>query len=64
MMEWISVKDRIPKKDTPVLCFDGTYIDVMEYWYDENGKSHFFNPPFPPNEGITHWMPLPEAPKE
>jgi hypothetical protein len=63
-MEWISVKDRLPEKDIPVLCYDGTYIDVGEYWYDENDKPVFFNPPSPPKDYITHWMPLPKPPEK
>lgn len=63
-MEWISVEDSLPEEDISVLCFDGTYMDVMQYWYDEDGKAQFFNPPSPPNDGITHWMPLPKPPKQ
>lgn len=65
MSEWIKVEDRLPPKDTPVLCYYcDTYIDVMEYWYDEQGKHIFFNPPSPPSDNVTHWMPLPEKPNE
>ena len=67
MMEWIIVKNRMPPKDTPVLCyyFD-QYMDVMEYWYDDEttGKPQFFCPPAPPVDGVTHWIPLPLPPKE
>lgn len=63
-MDWISVKDKLPEKDISVLTFDGTYINVMEYWYDEDGKQVWFNPPSPPSDNITHWMPLPNPPKE
>ncbi len=75
-MEWISVKDRLPKEYEPVLvtykssssvgrkwCSDGlATIDKCKIWHwwdsgdigdevDEENK-------------ITHWMPLPEPPKE
>jgi len=65
-MEWISVKNKLPPKDTKILCYYyGEYMDVMEYWYDnENGKPEFCNPPMPPVNEVTHWMPLPTAPKE
>jgi hypothetical protein len=57
-LKWISVKDRLPIKTVSVLVFDGSYIDVMEYWYDEEGK-----PKYPLIKNITHWMPLPEKPR-
>ena len=66
-MKWISVKDRMPTKYTRVLCFYGKYyIDVMEYWYDDDitGKPQFFNVPSPPVDDVTHWMVLPEPPKD
>ena len=58
MSEWISVKDRLPKPFESVLVFrDGKIsIDYSEengwFAYDFNGKR------------VTHWMPLPEPPKE
>lgn len=65
MSEWISVKNRLPEKDTAVLCYYDGYLDVMEYWYDEdNGKPVFYNPPSPPSENVTHWMPLPKPPED
>lgn len=87
-MEWVSVKDKLPKDDHEVLvyteeietygrhgehkkvyhdiyrgCFDGTewytsYCYGCEYIYKMNEKY--------PSEHIevTHWMLLPEPPKE
>ena len=60
---WISVKDRLPEPFSIVLCFMawGGY-DVKQF-----EQNHFFN------QGsykrledgvVTHWMPLPEPPKE
>ena len=54
--EWISVDERLPETLTTVLVYDthtqsvrfGQYRITDELWY--NGR-------------ITHWMPLPEAPK-
>ena len=63
-MEWISVSDRLPEDGIRVLTYadnsamfvasrdDGWYVDTGEYYY----SSPFTN--------ITHWMPLPEPPKE
>ena len=65
MMEWISVKDKLPPNDTEILTyqpdmkyvssFSAAWFDGEDFWYDGNGS---------PERGITHWMPLPEAPKE
>lgn len=60
--EWISVKDRLPEKKHEVyLCsldsclFQGSqYIDIR--LFDSDGKWR--------NGTVTHWMPLPELPKE
>lgn len=60
--EWISVKDRLPEKKHEVyLCsldsclFQGSqYIDIR--LFDSDGKWR--------NGTVTHWMPLPEPPKE
>lgn len=65
--EWISVKDRLPEKD-------GMYLIFSPYTNKEGGIvycNRFLtkgNPIFPPNSfesisKVTHWMPLPEAPK-
>ena len=61
-MEWISVNDRLPeapcifywsdKRITVIEVDDG--MDKEEIDYCING-----NPDF----NVTHWMPLPEAPK-
>lgn len=64
--EWISVDDRLPEENgrylvcvnVSHLAFTSlTIIVVMEY-----GKNHGF---YLQNETetVTHWMPLPEAPK-
>ena len=57
--EWISVLDRLPEVYEDVLYFNGQSVGVDFIcsdgtWCDEevHGKH------------ITHWMPLPEAPKK
>jgi hypothetical protein len=61
---WISVKDRLPKKNREAvliaLCWEETDIG----WYDKDDKcwqSEFINSY---DDGdVTHWMPLPQPPK-
>lgn len=64
--EWISAKDRLPKYEQDVLVYlingEETRIVPCNYangvWYD-----CIMNCVAVP-EHITHWMPLPEPPKE
>jgi hypothetical protein len=61
--EWISVEERLPKSPSEILvsCCDGVRMMLYEgnnrWWYDPNyiGTAEEYK--------ITHWMPLPEAPK-
>lgn len=73
-MEWISVKDRLPK--LPKKTQDITRIDV---WIKEKRWPHRVTDAFIDSKGkfckarndgswellenVTHWMPLPEPPK-
>ena len=59
-MKWISVEDRLPKKDTECLVFEDGVMHVTEYvgwtdleWFNVHG-GHF----------PSHWMPLPEPPED
>ena len=63
--DWISVKDRLPGKkgDYIVNChyryndgFVRNYVTVIHF----RGKTQWATC----NESISHWMPLPEPPKE
>ena len=67
MSEWISVKDRLPDEKNPVLMWSRRSRTVptcaacqYELWD--------WHPEYSPHdyglEMITHWMPLPEPPKE
>ena len=74
MSEWISVKDRLPEsKDDSVLAFFGEqrsidmvhiqdYFDDITDGLDENGNQRYTK--WYIHQGVTHWMPLPEPPKE
>ena len=65
--EWISVKDRLPEKSGQYLCWFGankvaigpaieTYVDEWKAFGRLESLEKYPN--------ITHWMPLPEPPKE
>ncbi len=61
MPEWISIKDRLPEPGERVLLSDGTF--VAEGYILFTGKwmrNGIWVLPMHP----THWMPLPEPPKE
>lgn len=62
---WIKVSDELPKGSQEVLITDGVRIslghltrtsmlDCGQYWYDEDGRT----------DGVTHWMQLPQLPKD
>lgn len=59
--KWISVKDRQPKHHTPVLAFCDNgdtifgFIDFYKHWAEVGSEIPY---------EVTHWMPLPEPPKE
>ena len=75
--KWISVEERLPKRTNPLHARD-TYLVRLEsgciktlfYEYDNSDRCRpGMSPLF--SEGwektavpVTHWMPLPEAPKE
>ena len=78
--DWISVKDRMPvEKENPlthdfaeVICFCDfgglpRQTDVRIYKFGKPSwatKPHFWSGPQNMDEIVTHWMPLPEPPKE
>ena len=72
MSEWISVKDRLPENDDNVLVIvNGKYNNVtfvnamMIAAFCDDEHVWFLNeyPDFV-HANVTHWMPLPEPPKE
>ncbi len=62
-MKWISVKDEIPDICKDVLIHEYSGIILVAYygedklWADSIGDNWL-------NFNVTHWMPLPEPPKE
>ena len=71
MGEWISVKERVPKLDTPVIISTkcGNVFEAVRI--RKNGRTYWTNsvwkwsPNMCEHTGpITHWMPFPEPPNE
>ena len=71
---WISVKDRLPEGRTnphtldfePVLCAT-VFGDIRVYKYGQRlgqTEAHFYHGYSWMDDYVTHWMPLPEPPKE
>lgn len=65
MSEWISVEEKLPETNVLVLC---VWLDDMGRkqrsgfaTYQQHGVWYVSNEGMPE---VTHWMPLPEAPKE
>jgi hypothetical protein len=59
MSAWIPVSERLPERFAEVLVHDGAFFALAELWplnkwqNTETGSRQ---------EGVTHWMPLPEPP--
>lgn len=70
-MEWISIKDRLPVNEKPVLAYYGFYKEKDDLGTRFIGTlTYFCFDPVPhwqhESTGlfVTHWMPLPEPPKK
>ena len=65
VQEWIPVKDRLPENDSDVLAYlrNGEESRIYPANY---AKGVWFNCIFntPVTDTTTHWMPLPEPPRE
>jgi len=60
MSEWISVEDELPEKGKGVLAFNNTiWVGAI----DANTGVWFEMSDFESLGNVTHWMPLPDAPK-
>jgi uncharacterized protein DUF551 len=57
-VEWINIKEKLPKDEGCYLCtvtlVDAIVVTVL-YFKDNLFTLH---------DAVTHWMPLPEPPKE
>lgn len=66
---WISVKDRLPEVRHAVLGYTPFYKNIWAVTMHEDGCWYFWYPGTSEYDQdwygpITHWMPLPEPPKE
>ena len=64
VQEWISVKDRLPEIDTQVLCFTGSSVQLAMYEGNDKWFTNYHSYTLEGKNLFTHWMPLPEPPKE
>lgn len=60
MSQWISAKTP-PEDDERYIVFDGSQIEVADYWGDGKWANHRFGVMIC---GVTHYIPLPKVPKE
>ena len=64
MAEWISVKERLPENGTRCLVVrydyvtDTPFVDML--WFDNSWWNRINSGDY----AVTHWMPIPEPPKE
>ena len=56
--KWIPVTERLPERGQEVIVFSGGYLKPNVFAY------HFWSSEFNSWQGITHWMPMPEMPRE
>jgi hypothetical protein len=61
--QWISVKERLPEEGSGLLIVYHSYLkEVGTSYYDDD---MWCSSPWPITcEHITHWMPLPQPPKD
>lgn len=64
-VKWIPASERLPEKEGRYLCVvrighksGAVYVQIM------NGDKYGFSLEHIYNDDVTHWMPLPEPPKE
>jgi hypothetical protein len=61
-MKWISVKDRLPNPCTQVIAFSTNGYGVESLYFD--GDREFYYEATDTQRKPSHWMPLPEPPKQ
>lgn len=56
--KWITVSERMPENDGAYLCWDNRYVTTYAFIFGAWQANQFVA------KNITHWMPLPNPPKE
>ena len=56
--KWIPVSERMPENDVAYLCWDNRYVTTYAFIFGAWQANQFVA------KNITHWMPLPNPPKE
>ena len=65
VQEWISVKDRLPEEAADIIVYTTKKRIAFGYLYDGHFRDEEHEIMANWNIGeVTHWMPLPEPPKE
>ena len=68
MMRWISVKDRLPEDYGRCIVLDGKEVEPANFIKEDSEEKKVFLTPDTWDidyiKGVTHWMPLPEPPKD
>lgn len=62
MSEWVSVDDELPKRGVDVLIYSKRYKNIRVAWLSDD-ESWLVAGDQVSSVGLTHWMPLPDAPK-
>jgi hypothetical protein len=72
-MDWISIKERLPMKNKRVLVYESLHKEVTigeapigddGFWSIVESFDQYSRDCSGISADITHWMPLPEPPKE
>lgn len=59
---WISVEERLPKRGAIVLCYTKYFFEVLQW--DDDAEQWVGQYSVNAKHYVTHWMSLPEPPKE
>lgn len=66
VQKWIPVTERLPKAFRAVLAYCPSGGNIYEVYLNTRSEWHFFDETVAGavlQDAVTHWMPLPEAPK-